>query len=164
MSRHTLHALMLLDAIQLFSSCSTGWADRMAVLCVSVCLSVCTCLGSLLLAGSLLAPSPPCLVGFGYGLPCIGCLDPPPRWRVHPCPRDRDRMLSAFMVMFGFLIALPNRRRKKRAKPRAGHAPLIPCLRPRTCLPLPAPGACLGLCHEQGAVPRQAPHCKAGEL
>lgn len=40
MSRHTLHALMLLDAIQLFSSCSTGWADRMAVLCVSVCLSL----------------------------------------------------------------------------------------------------------------------------
>lgn len=51
-------------------------------------------------------------------------------------------MLSAFMVMFGFLIALPKRRREKRAEPRAGCAPLIPCLRLCTCPTLPAPGAC----------------------
>lgn len=39
-----------------------------------------------------------------------------PQQHVRPCPRDRARMLSAFMVMFGFLVALPNRRRKKKSR------------------------------------------------
>lgn len=61
---------------------------------------------------------------------------------------DGVRMLSAFMVMFGFLVAFPNRRRENRAEPRAGRAPLVPCLwsapaspSPLLCLPMP--------CHAQ---------------
>lgn len=64
--------------------------------------------------------------------------------RLHPQGAqagDGVRMLSAFMVMFGFLISFPNRRREKRAEPRAGRALLIPCLWLCTCLALPAPGA-----------------------
>lgn len=65
---------------------------------------------------------------------------------------DGARMLSAFMVMFGFLISFPNRRREKRAEPRAGRAPLIPCLRLCTCLALPAACALPVPCPARGTL------------
>ena len=97
---------------QLSSSRSAGWAGGMADL--HACLS----------------PPGVCLAGWLSAIPALpACFwlwapsQPEPgssRQRVCPCPRDRARMLSAFMVMFGFLIALPNRSRKKRAEPRLG--------------------------------------------
>lgn len=151
---HALCWLMLLGPLLQLQHWMRCWDGRSTCVCLSVPAWSLSCW----LAFCQTCPLP------AWPVSAVGCLTAGawiPQWRTRPCPRDRARMLSAFMVMFGFLIALPNRRRKKRAEPRSGCVLLIPCLWPRTCLPLPAPSACPGPCRALGTVPRWGPCCSA---